>query len=280
MARDCGRRRAKRMSHDRCPDFGQSGHRSTASTLALPQCGARWTVMCGRYSLAPTEFSEIQLEFQVAEPGETWAPRYNIAPSWAPGHEPPIVLLDARAERQLALARWWLIPASWRRALRLLPTLFNARAEELGAKRSWSRSFDARRCLVPATGWREFTGPTGHREPHHFHYQHHLFAFAGIWDEWVSPEGVAVRSFAIVTGPANDVVRPVHDRMPLRVDAACYAQWLDPSVSGADALESVRAAAAPPLFEYASDPGGNDVHREGPDVIAPARQRQLDLFGA
>ncbi|HWO09308.1 MAG TPA: SOS response-associated peptidase [Polyangiaceae bacterium] len=236
--------------------------------------------MCGRYSLAPAEFSEIQLEFQVAGEALSWAPRYNIAPSSGPGYEPPIVSLDGLGQRQLTLARWWLIPSSWRRALRLLPTAFNARAEELGAKRFWSQSFDARRCLVPTTGWREFTGPTGHREPRHFHYQHHLFAFAGIWDEWLSPEGDAVRSFAIVTVPADDVVRPVHDRMPLRVDPASYATWLDPGVAGVEALASVRSAVAPPLFEYATDPAGNDVRCEGPDVIAPARRRQLDLFGS
>jgi putative SOS response-associated peptidase YedK len=239
--------------------------------------------MCGRYSLAP-EFSEIQLEFQVAparmgsEPA--LAPRYNIAPSVGPGHEPPIVLLETSGERQLCLARWWLIPASWRRPLQALPTTFNARAEELGNKRFWSQSFQSRRCLVPATGWREFTGPAGHRQPHHFHYAHRLFAFAGIWDEWLSPEGVAVRSFAIVTVPANEVVSPVHDRMPLRVEPDCYTRWLDPQVPGADALAFVRAAVAPPLSEHECDPAGNDVRREGPDVIAPVRRRQLDLFGS
>jgi len=237
--------------------------------------------MCGRYSLASTEFSEIQLEFQVAGTGvgQAFGPRHNIAPSWAAGHEPPIVLLDAGGERQLQLARWWFIPASWRRPLRALPTAFNARAEELGSKRFWSQSFDARRCLVPTTGWREFMGPAGQRQPHHFHFEHQLFAFAGIWDEWLSPEGVPVRSFAIVTVPANDVVSPVHDRMPLRVEPECHARWLDPTVPGADALAAVRAATAPALFEYASDPAGNDVRREGPDVIAPLQRRQLDLFG-
>ena len=235
--------------------------------------------MCGRYSLAPTEFSEIQLEFQVAGMGSEPPPRYNIAPSSGPGHEPPIVLREPGGERQLQLARWWLIPAFWGRPLHALPTSFNARAEELGSKRFWSRSFDTRRCLVPATGWREFTGPTGRRQPHHFHYDHRLFAFAGIWDEWLSPEGLAVRSFAIVTVPANEVVSAVHDRMPLRVEAEYHTRWLDPEVPGAEALESVRAAVAPAPSAHECDPAGNDVHRDGPEVIAPVQRRQLDLFG-
>src|ERR687897_569525 len=105
--------------------------------------------MCGRYSLATGEFSEIQLEFQVevgpvagssvserpAAESPAIEPRYNIAPTWAPGHEPPIVLQNTSGERELALARWWLIPASWKRPLKMLPTAFNARAEELASKR-------------------------------------------------------------------------------------------------------------------------------------------------
>ena len=251
--------------------------------------------MCGRYSLASDEFSELMLEFQLelfAAPAFASAPaptpaawpgapalraRYNIAPTWAPGHEPPIVIETARG-RELAAARWWLIPSGWERPLKRLPTSFNARAEELSNKRFWSRSFDARRCLVPATGWREFSGAS--KQPHHFHFEHRVFAFAGVWDEWAGPDGQCVRSFAIVTVPANDVVRPVHDRMPLRVEPAQYAAWLDTTRAGADALAEVRAAAPPLPSRYESDPSGNDVRREGPGVIAPARSRQLDLFGS
>lgn len=233
--------------------------------------------MCGRYSLSPDEFSQIQLEFQVDFRLEL-EPRYNIAPTWAAGHEPPIVRVGSDAQRVLDVARWWMIPASWRRPLNLLPTAFNARAEDLARKRFWARSFDARRCLVPSTGWREFTGPSGQRQPHHFHYDHGLFAFAGIWDEWTSPEGESVRSFAIITVAANDVVAPIHDRMPLRVEPCDYAHWLDPSVGGAVALEAVRHRLPPVLHRYEVDRSGNDVRREGPDVIAPLRQKQLGLF--
>jgi putative SOS response-associated peptidase YedK len=235
--------------------------------------------MCGRYSLATNEFSQIkvQLELEV-DVRFALEPRYNIAPTWAPGHEPPIVLTNSSGQRELDLARWWMIPANWKLPLNQLPTAFNARAEELENKRFWSRSFAARRCLVPATGWREFTGPSGQRQPHHFHYDHGLFAFAGIWDEWRSPEGDGVRSFAIVTVAANDIVSPIHDRMPLRVEPDFYADWLDPNVPGARALAAVRSAAAPPLEYYETNPSGNDVRCEGASVIAPLRQKQLGLF--
>jgi putative SOS response-associated peptidase YedK len=124
------------------------------------------------------------------------------------------------AGRQIALARWWLIPSSWSRPLCALPAAFNARSEELGRKPFWSGSFETRRCLVPTTGWREFDGPRGQRRAFQFHYDHALFAFAGLWDRWTSPEGESVQSFAIVTVAANDMVSPVHDRMPLCLDPA------------------------------------------------------------
>ena len=72
--------------------------------------------MCGRYSLSPDEFSQIQLEFQVDFRLEL-EPRYNLAPTWAAGHEPPIVRVGSDAQRVLDVARWWMIPASWSRTL-------------------------------------------------------------------------------------------------------------------------------------------------------------------
>jgi putative SOS response-associated peptidase YedK len=235
--------------------------------------------MCGRYSLAPDDIGEIGLHFAVPAPLEL-LPRYNIAPTWMPGYEPPIVRLADDGTRTLELARWWLIPEGWSRSLSGLPTAFNARAEEIEKKAFWAKSFRSRRCLVPVTGWREFTGEPKQRRPFQFHYGRELFAFAGLWDRWASADGELVDSFAIVTVAANEVVSPVHDRMPLRVAPALYGEWLDPGVPGAEALAHVLAAPAPPLESYEADPRGNDVRREGPETIAPLVERQLDLFGA
>jgi putative SOS response-associated peptidase YedK len=235
--------------------------------------------MCGRYSLAPDDMAEIGLHFAVPVPQDL-PPRYNIAPTWMPGYEPPIVRLKDDGARTLELARWWLIPEGWSRSLKGLPTSFNARAEDIASKKFWSKSFQSRRCLVPVTGWREFTGEARQRKPFQFHYARELFAFAGLWDRWATPDGELVDSFAIVTVAANDAVRPVHDRMPLRVEPALYDEWLDPGVLGQQALADVLAAPSPPLEHYASDPLGNSVRREGPETIAPLPEPQLDLFGS
>lgn len=236
--------------------------------------------MCGRYSLASEEFSEIQLAFDIELDPQTRAalrPRYNIAPTWAPGYEPPMVFSNADGRRELAFGRWWLIPSTWKRPLKALPTAFNARAEELGSKPFWSRSFETRRCLIPTTGWREFQGPSGRRRAFQFHFEQAVFAFAGLWDHWLSPEGAEVRSFAIVTVAASDLVRPIHDRMPLCLAPGSFARWLDPSVAGADALAALRVFPQG-LSYYEADAQGNDVRREGPECIAPARVSQLGLF--
>ena len=233
--------------------------------------------MCGRYSLAPDEFSQLQIAFRI-EAKFTLARRYNIAPTWSPGYEPPIVYRPAGGATALGFARWWLIPSHWSRPLPALPTAFNARSEEIEQKRFWKQSFESRRCLVPSTGYREFRGEKGHREAFQFHYDHSLFAFAGIWDSWVSPGGDEVRSFAIVTVAATEMVQPIHDRMPLVVDPAFYEAWLDPALKGPEALAAVKSAPVPAPSFYKADPKGNDVRREGPECIAPAPVKQLGLF--
>jgi putative SOS response-associated peptidase YedK len=232
--------------------------------------------MCGRYSLAPDDINQLRIQFRLEARVER-SPRYNSAPSWNAGHVAPIVY-DARGVRQLEPARWWMIPSYWSRPLSELPTAFNARAEDIGHKRFWAGSYRSRRCLVPATGWREFSGPRGDRTPHHFHLDGGLFAFAGLFDTWRSPEGQSVRSFAIVTVAASDVVQPVHDRMPLCVSEPDYAAWLSPELSGAEAFAALRATPAPPLRRYEASRYGNDSQNEGPECIARASHGQLRLF--
>src|SRR6185436_11568355 len=106
-----------------------------AALVALsPQLrGSTRGTMCGRYSLAPAEFSQLKLLFHVEARLEL-SPRYNIAPTWTPGYEPPVVFETAQSGRQVALARWWMIPSNWSRPLKALPASFNARSEEMERK--------------------------------------------------------------------------------------------------------------------------------------------------
>jgi putative SOS response-associated peptidase YedK len=227
--------------------------------------------MCGRYSDA-AELSDIRLTFEVkqVELFREWKPTYNITPSYGPGFEQLMVVATPEGERALKLGRFWLIPPSWRKPLNELPTSFNARAEELGRKPLWRAAFRSARCLIPATGWREFTGKSGHKQPHHFHFGHSLFAFAGLASRWTSPEGEVVDSFAIITTSAAPPALAIHDRMPLVLPKEDYAGWLDakadPEPILAHAIELSRAL---PLDVYASDPIANSGRYEGPRAVEP-----------
>jgi putative SOS response-associated peptidase YedK len=225
--------------------------------------------MCGRYSDA-AELTDIRLTFEVkqVELFREWKPTYNITPAYGAGFEQLMVVATREGERALRLGRFWMIPPSWGKPLNELPTSFNARAEELAKKPLWRAAFRSARCLVPATGWREFTGKSGHKQPHHFHLGHSLFAFAALSSRWTSPEGEVVDSFAIITTAAAPAVEAIHDRMPLVLPKESYAGWLDakaePEPILAHAIELSRAL---PLEVYASDPIANSGRYEGPRAI-------------
>jgi putative SOS response-associated peptidase YedK len=242
--------------------------------------------MCGRFS-NEAELSEIKLELGVErlesllEP----RPRYNIAPSYGAGHEQPFVVQTRDGERALRLGRWWFIPHFWSKPLKSLPAAFNARAED-GASRPFFRgAFERYRCLVPATGWREFRSEAGKKQPYHFRLEQRLFAFAGVWSSWISPDGEPVQSFAIVTTAPSPQAAAVHERMPLVMPPELYGGWLAGNDRGAVLSEACSRALALPLHVQPTSHRGNDARFEGPEVIAPvspaptALPAQQGLFG-
>jgi len=248
--------------------------------------------MCGRYS-QDAEFNELKVELQIEqlEMFRDFRPTYNIAPSYGPGSEQLFVVRSREGQRTLRLGRWWMIPHYWAKPLKALPAAFNARAEDLTQKPFWREPFKQYRCLVPATGWREFKGEKGKKQPYHFQLERHLFAFAGLWSRWSSPEGGNVDSFAIVTSAPNAAAAGVHDRMPLVMPSDLYAQWLGPEHDGSTVLQEARARSLSLELEiFPTDPVGNNVRFEGPKVIerievakpspaARAEPAQQSLFG-
>lgn len=244
--------------------------------------------MCGRYT-NQASLEEVRRVFHVQqlELFRDWKPTYNVSPSYGPGFEQLIVVGGreaGRSRRVLRLARWWLVPEHWNRPLRELPTAFNARSEDVTRRSLWRGAFARSRCLVPATGWREFKGPPGHKEPYQFHLGGQPFAFAGLHSRWHTPEGNLVETFAILTTDPHPVAARVHHRMPLVLPAELHDRWLDPDEpSPSDVLQAARERVPVlPLETYASDPVGNKPGVEGPEAIAPlaARFVQQDLFGA
>jgi putative SOS response-associated peptidase YedK len=215
--------------------------------------------------------SEIKLELKVEqlEMFREFRPLYNIAPSYGPGSEQVFVVKTREGKRAIRLGRWWMIPHFWKQPLKALPAAFNARAEDLAAKPFWRGSFERHRCLVPATGWREFRPERGKKQPYQFRLQQRLFAFAGLWSRWTSPDGELVDSFAIITTAPSEKAAQYHDRMPLVLPADLHEAWLDRDAPGDAVLsEACARSLALPLDVYPTDPRGNNVRFEGPEVVA------------
>ena len=111
-------------------------------------------------------------------------------------------------------------------------SLINARAEGIEAKPAFRAAFKRRRCLVPASGFYEWKklGGGDRKQPYYITAaDEEPLAFAGVWEWWRSPEGEAVESFAIITTTPNEMMAGLHDRMPVILDSADFAPWLDPA---------------------------------------------------
>ena len=233
--------------------------------------------MCGRIVLkAPAR--QVAQEFAVAEPAEL-APRHNIAPT----QPVTTVVLDAAGARVLQPMQWGLIPP-WGRDLREGARLFNARAETVTAKPAFREAFATRRCLIPADGFYEWRRHGRERQPFYFHSPDgRLLALAGVWSRWEYPGGEVVDSCSVLTTDANDLMRPIHHRMPVLLALADHDRWLLTRPDDATSLLALLQPAPPSaLHMHAVSPLVNRAANDGPELIAPVTPpgpRQLGLFG-
>lgn len=179
--------------------------------------------MCGRYSF--NQLAEaIADKFQVKEVPEI-SPRYNIAPT----QQVATVLLNSESsERQMKMLRWGLIP-SWAKDTKMGAKLINARGETVAEKPAFRAAFKKRRCLILADGFYEWHTQNGEKQPFYFRLENgEPFAFAGLWEHWEKGEGEPIESCTIITTEANELMRPIHDRMPVIIGSKNYEEWLDP----------------------------------------------------
>jgi putative SOS response-associated peptidase YedK len=165
--------------------------------------------MCGRYT-ASMPRSVLRERFAIEVP-EGWTERYNLAPAQQ--------LLAARRRdgtREAALLRWGLVP-SWAKSPSASYKMINARAETLLEKPSYRGLVGSRRCLIPADGFYEWQVVGGRKQPIRFTLVGgEPFAFAGLWTVWTDKAtGERIESATIITTRANELVAPVHDRMPV-----------------------------------------------------------------
>ena len=180
--------------------------------------------MCGRFTLTvdPAELQEAFADYRFPS---QFAPRFNIAPSQ------PVLAIPNDGRNAADFFVWGLIP-SWSKDPSIGGRLINARGETVAEKPSFRGSFKYKRCLIPADGFYEWKLQPGTKIkiPHFIHMKDRApFAFAGLWDEWHSPDGSSIRSCTIITTEPNALMAGIHDRMPVILNQRDYATWLDAS---------------------------------------------------
>ncbi len=217
--------------------------------------------MCGRFALT-IDLADVSKKFGV-EPTMHTAPRYNIAPTQ------PVASIVRNGEAHLVELRWGLIP-SWAKDESIGARMINARAETLAEKASFKGLLRSKRCMIIADGFFEWKQENGHKTPMYITMKdHEPFAFAGLWDSWKSPAGEPLRSCTIITTQPNDVVAPIHDRMPAILLPEAYESWLDPSIKDEQFLSHwlapypAQAMTARPVSRLVNDP-----RHDSPDVLA------------
>jgi putative SOS response-associated peptidase YedK len=229
--------------------------------------------MCGRFTstVAP---GDLAAYFEVDEVvAEDLGPRWNVAPT----DEVYAVAESASSrQRRLGTFRWGLVPFFAKDASGGA-RMINARAETLLEKPAFRRPFERFRCLVPADGFYEWQAVEGRtrKQPWYFRRKDgDVLAFAGLWSVWRpqrgSDEGRIV-SCSIITGAPNELVQPIHDRMPVMLPPSAWGEWLDPANDDVDALRELLVPAPAELFEATPviDAVSN-VRNDGPHLLEPA----------
>ncbi|MCU1285310.1 MAG: hypothetical protein JWO13_1660 [Acidobacteriales bacterium] len=194
-----------------------------------------------------------------------YSPRYNISPSQSVF---AIRQDAAQPARMLSKLRWGLVPF-WAKDLAIGYKMINARSETGLDKPAYRDSFKKRRCLIPADGFYEWKKVGKEKHPYNFGMaDDSVFAFAGIWDTWKSPDGTSVESCSILTTTPNALVQDVHDRMPVILDRDDYEQWLDPGVKEPGTLtELLKPFPAKQMRRYPVSQIVNSPKNDKPECI-------------
>jgi putative SOS response-associated peptidase YedK len=208
--------------------------------------------MCGRYELE--DYMELNQRFGVQTVLSGLAPRYNVAPTQM------MPVITAESPDELQMMRWGLVPF-WSKDGK---GLINARAETLDSKAAFKRSLQFRRCLVPAGGFYEWQRTATTKQPFFIHLRDaKLFAFAGLYSTWRSLSGEVIPTYTIITTEPNELMAPIHNRMPVILQRDDEAAWLDLDRTEPERLlpllRSYPAAAmdAYPISELVNRPGND-----------------------
>ena len=244
--------------------------------------------MCGRFAMDDKMdgyIEELVLShgLGVIDDFSKHLPRWNIKPT----DDIPVILHSTRLGHDaVAVARWGFIPV-WAKSIQAAPrTLFNARSESAvwreddGRASMWRAPLaKGQRCLVPASGYFEWSGPKSHRTPHWIHPGQGMLAFAGLYGWWTDPArspddpGRTRLTATILTMASVPRLASIHDRNPVALPPSAWWDWIDPEVTGDQNLVAEMVAEARPvltaLHEHEVAPFG--AASDGPDLVRPAQ---------
>jgi putative SOS response-associated peptidase YedK len=224
--------------------------------------------MCGRFTVAepdPNAFS-FRFDFSYSDfENFDWKPNYNVAPS----HN--ILVVTEDGERHAEMMRWGLVPF-WAKDIKAGFKMINARFETLQTSGAFKHALKRRRCLVVADSFYEWKKVDGAKNPMRIGLKDwELFSFAGLWESWTDKEsGKDLHSCTIITCPANDLVSPIHERMPVILPREAEASWLAPT----EDMESLQSLLVPydvdAMATYEVSSLVNSVKNNSPELLAAA----------
>ena len=229
--------------------------------------------MCGRF--VQVEKPEFYAEHFGAEfvRTETLTANYNVAPT-----EQVYAVVEHEGDRSLTSFRWGLVPF-WAKDLKIGNRSINARSETAADKPMFRDSFERRRCLIPADGFYEWERKAKGELPHFIHAADgEPLPLAGLWSSWRDPEtDERVLTCTVLTGQPNELVEPIHDRMPVILPRERWDTWLDPENRDIDGLRALlQPLPADRMAEHPVSTLVNSVKNKSPDLIVPLETPAAD----
>lgn len=215
--------------------------------------------MCGR-AVEISTIEVIAAEFGIDNPRMTIKPNYNVSPSQ------DVITVIKQGSRQLVNCRWGFVP-SWAKDLALGYKMINARAETIATKPAYRSAYRKQRCLIVADGFYEWKKTEKGKTPYYIHLRSGKpFGLAGIYNRWVADNGEGILTCSVITTTANEIIEPVHDRMPVIIPKDGIDAWLSDEANPSSML---RPYPSDDMKLYQITTKVNDPHHNSPELLEP-----------
>ena len=198
------------------------------------------------------------------------APSYNVAPQ---SFQPVVRLNRESGQRELAIMRWGLVPY-WAKDAKVAFSTINAKAETITTSPAYREAMKRRRCLVPADWfyeWQKIDAKT--KQPYAIGLKDDsIFAFAGLWERWKDKtSGQALETYTVITTDPNELMEPIHNRMPVILAPKDYERWLQPGESSLLPVDLLRPYPAKEMNAWKVSSAVGNVRNNSPELCEPLK---------